>query len=96
MEVTRSTSLAQTTLLTPGKLPLEPFRHGDPTAMALLDLDVGVVSMLPDATNATPTCRDALVLVRLHGEPLAIVYADRSPDELSERGLAPSSPHRAS
>ena len=88
MQVTRSSSLSKPALLTPGKLPLEPFRHRDPTAMALLDLDVGVVSKLPDAASTTPTCRDALVLVRLHGEPLAILYAGRDPDELGERGLA--------
>ncbi len=83
-----SSSSVKPILLTPGKLPLEPFRHMDPTAMALLDLDAGVVSILPDATSTTPSCGDALVLVRLHGEPLGILYVDRSPEELSDSGLA--------
>jgi GT2 family glycosyltransferase len=87
MEMTMSSSLSGPALLTPGKLPLEPFRHREPTAMALLDLEVGAVSILPDATSASPRCRDALVLVRLHGEPLGILYADRSPDELGAREL---------
>jgi O-antigen biosynthesis protein len=80
-------SVAQTAL-TNGNLPAEPFGHMDPTAVALIDLDGGLVARLPDEGSATPRCRDALVLVRLHTEPLAILYVERTLEELTASELA--------
>jgi O-antigen biosynthesis protein len=62
---------------TPGGLPLAPFRHDEPTAMALLDLDRGLAATATPAGAAAEPCRDTLLLVRLHGQPLDVVHLDR-------------------
>ena len=86
---------------TAGQLPLEPFRHQRPTTIGLLDLDVSAVAVLPGeagrAGDATPVQavdgraakpRDAMLLVRLHGEPLGILYVDRPLGELGAEALS--------
>lgn len=61
-----------------------------PTAVGLLDLDLGLVPTLPRGEEQGVACRDTLLLVRLHGEPLGFVYVDCPPDELSDTTLAES------
>jgi GT2 family glycosyltransferase len=76
--------------LTPGGFPLAPFEHDDPTAVGLLDLEL---SRGPRTSTGGPLVtagRDALLLGRIHGEPVAVVHLDRSDarspeDELLER-----------
>lgn len=76
--------------LTPGFLPTAAFSHLGPTALGVLDLD------LPDQTSLVTAVdgedRDALVLVRLHGDPLGVLHvADKrivtSSDELISLAL---------
>jgi len=83
----RPTPNVQATL-TNGHLPVDPFAHLSPTAVALIDLESGLLPTLPDKSSDTPDCRDSLVLVRLHSEPLGIVYVERPPRELTSRELA--------
>ena len=78
---------------TAGQLPLEPFSHERPTALALLDLDRSWQPPVPAGTGGqagadgqTPA-RDALLLVRLHGEPLDVLYVDRPLAEVGEGEL---------
>jgi O-antigen biosynthesis protein len=60
------------TPLTPGFLPASAFAHLGPTALGVLDLE------RPDAASLLGTSdgeqRDALVLVRVHGEPLGVLH----------------------
>ena len=73
--------------LTDGQLPLEPFRHTGPTAIGLVDLDLSPVPAMPAGRGDGGGFRDALVVVRLHGEPLGIVYLDRPLREVSAAEL---------
>ncbi len=73
---------------TPGGLPLEPFTHDEPTALALLDLDHGLAATVPPAGASGKPCRDTLLLVRLHGQPLDVVYLDRPFEELPRTELS--------
>ena len=73
---------------TPGGLPLEPFTHDEPTALALLDLDHGLAATVPRAGASDKPCRDTLLLVRLHGQPLDVVYLDRPFEELPRTELS--------
>ena len=58
------------TSLTPGFLPASAFAHSGPTAMGVLDLErPEEASLLRSGAG-----RDALVLVRLHGDPLGVVH----------------------
>jgi GT2 family glycosyltransferase len=54
-----------------------------PTAIGLLDLDLGPVPRRPEGTDLVAGSRDALFLVRLHGEPLGVLFVDKPPTELS-------------
>jgi O-antigen biosynthesis protein len=75
--------LARDDRLTPGSLPASAFAHLGPTALAVLDLErPGQASLLSAGDGEQ---RDALVLVRLHGDPLGILHVA---DEriVSERG----------
>lgn len=83
-----STSESQTSGLTKGFLPISAFRRLDPTAVGVVDLDVSVVPRSPDGGRAGNGERDCLLLVRLHGEPLAVVHvgcdlASAGEDELA-------------
>ena len=69
-------------------LPLEPFTHDEPTALALLDLDHGLAATVPPAGASGKPCRDTLLLVRLHGQPLDVVYLDRPFEELPRTELS--------
>jgi GT2 family glycosyltransferase len=78
-----------TAALTPGGFPLAPFEHDEPTAVGVLDLDISPEPRTPSG-GPLGAGDDALLLVRLHGEPLAVVHLDRSPagspeDEVVER-----------
>jgi glycosyltransferase involved in cell wall biosynthesis len=64
------------------------FRHLDPTFVGVVDLDVAMDPVPPDGYAHGRDHRDGLVLVRLHGEPLKIVYVDRDPSALSHDELA--------
>jgi O-antigen biosynthesis protein len=63
--------------LTSGYLPVTAFRHLGPTAVGVVDLDRSIVPSSPDGRALGVGQRDGLLLVRLHGEPLAVVYIDR-------------------
>jgi O-antigen biosynthesis protein len=81
-------SFVAAALQTHRDLPVEPFGHADPTAVALLDLDV---SLIPTPLAGEPDAarfRDALIVVRLHGQPLGMLYVDHRLDELGRGELA--------
>lgn len=78
----------QTVGLTNGYLPLTAFRHFEPSAVALVDLDRAIVLSRPGVSAGGGGHRDGLVLVRLHGEPLTVVYVDRDPAGMIEEDLA--------
>lgn len=74
--------------LTSGFLPVDAFRHLDPTAMGFVDLDGPLkLSYAGDASRAQPH-RDGLVLVRLHADPVAILHVSHGLDDLSATDLA--------
>src|ERR1700683_455650 len=60
--------------LTNGYLPEAAFLHLAPTAMGYVDLEAPLALKHPAPESAGSECRDALVMVRLHGEPLAIIH----------------------
>ena len=62
--------------LTNGYLPEAAFLHLAPTALGYVDLEAPLALKHPAPESAGPGCRDALVMVRLHGEPLAIIHVD--------------------
>jgi GT2 family glycosyltransferase len=64
--------------LTCGHLPVAAFRHSCPTAIGVIDLDLSLRPRGPagDAFAGSGE-RDGLLLVRLHGEPLAVVHVER-------------------
>jgi O-antigen biosynthesis protein len=71
--------------LTCGHLPIAAFSHRDPTAIGVLDLDLARWPIAPDGGPfAASGERDALVLVRVHDEPLAVLHVTNlhDPDEL--------------
>jgi glycosyl transferase family 2 len=74
--------------LTSGYLPMAAFQHLEPTAVAVLDLDVTLIPRAPDGRAWGTDERDGLLLVRLHGEPLAVMYIDRDFASVSEERLA--------
>lgn len=63
--------------VTPGGLPSRPFEHPGPTAVGVLDLDLSATPRAPDGQICGAGEPDALLLVRLHGEPLAVVHVSR-------------------
>jgi glycosyltransferase involved in cell wall biosynthesis len=62
--------------LTAGYLPVAAFRHLDPTLVGRIELDEPLRFQLADPGRAAAGERDALALVRLHGEPLGVVHLD--------------------
>lgn len=58
--------------LTNGYLPLAPFGHLDPTSLAVIDLDRDTDAAVIDGADGR--ARDALLLVRLHLDPLGVVH----------------------
>src|SRR5579862_5410024 len=74
--------------LTDGFLPETAFRHLEPTAIGALELGEPLAVRHPSPESWTPDCRDALVLVRLHEDPLAIVHIPGPLAELRADSLA--------
>jgi GT2 family glycosyltransferase len=74
--------------LTSGYLPYSAFKHLEPTAVGVVDLDHSLAPSAPDGRPWGEGQRDALLLVRLHEEPLAVVHVDRDPSTVGEEELA--------
>jgi len=73
--------------ITDGCLPLAAFRHLEPTAVGVIDLDS--TPAFVDAPSAvTGPHRDALALVRLHGAPLGVIHLDFPPPTRPSERLA--------
>jgi GT2 family glycosyltransferase len=62
-------------MLTNGSLPVAPFRHLEPTAVGVIDLERRSVSLLG---ADGPGHRDALLLVRRGAAPLGVVHVERA------------------
>ncbi len=70
---------------TDGYLPLAAFRHLEPTAIGVIDLDSPPRFAHAQGPSVRGTHRDALALVRLHGAPLGVIHLEcRPPCEVSE------------
>ena len=78
----------QTEGLTSGYLPITAFEHLEPTAVGVVDLDSSIVPSPPDGCAWGVGQRDGLLLVRLHGEPLAVVHIDRDLGGVTNEELA--------
>jgi hypothetical protein len=75
--------------LTNGCLPIAAFQHMRPTAVGVVDLDRSTVPSTPDGRRPWGVGqRDGLLLVRLHGEPLAVVHIERGLDGVTDKELA--------
>jgi O-antigen biosynthesis protein len=74
--------------LTSGYLPVAAFAHLEPTAVGVVDLERSPQPASPDAGAGSTDHRDGLLLVRLHGDPLAVVHVDGDPARLSDEQLA--------
>jgi O-antigen biosynthesis protein len=77
-------------VLTNGFLPTVAFQHLRPTAVGVVDLDRSIVPNTTDGRSWSKTQTDGLLLVRLHGEPLVVVYIDRDPGDVTDDELAAS------
>lgn len=73
--------------LTDGHLPVAAFAHLEATAIGCVDVDRGMTVTPPDGRKLGGQ-RDGLILVRLHSEPLKVLYVDRDPSTLSATELA--------
>jgi glycosyltransferase involved in cell wall biosynthesis len=73
---------------TSGYLPIGPFRHLDPTAVAEVALHESPLQLSPVGSGWPETARDTLLLVRLHESPVGLVHIDRPPDHIDETCLA--------
>ncbi len=72
--------------MTDGYLPLAAFRHLEPTAIGVIDLDSPPGFAHAPGSSVMGTHRDALALVRLHGAPLGVIYLECPPPcQVSER-----------
>jgi O-antigen biosynthesis protein len=78
----------QTGDLTSGCLPLAAFRHLQPTAIGVVDLDQKITPRSPDGRAWCVGERDGLLLIRMHGEPLAVVHVDRDLSCVTDQELA--------
>jgi GT2 family glycosyltransferase len=76
------------TAMTNGQLPMGAFAHQEATSIGVVDLARPAVVVPPPTLAALAPARDALVLVRLHGHSLALVYLDRPAEELDSGELA--------
>lgn len=74
--------------VTRGCLPAAAFDHAEPTATGLVDLDAALAVQHPEAPSLGEHHRDALVLVRLHGEPLRVAHVPAASELLSSEALA--------
>ncbi len=61
-----------------GFLPPEPLMHADPTAIGIWDLGADDARG-PAYAAPTPGARDQLLLIRLHHQPLTILYLPQPP-----------------
>jgi O-antigen biosynthesis protein len=75
-------------LMTRGRLPASAFEHLDPTAVGIIDLEKGLNPSAPDGGAFNREERDAIVLLRLHGEPLTVLHLDRPPNNYDDEQLA--------
>ena len=78
----------QTEGLTSGYLPIAAFQHTEPTSVGVVNLDRSISPSAPDGRPWDPGQRDALLLVRLHGEPLTVLHIDRDLDGIADHELA--------
>lgn len=76
------------TPMTDGYLPLAAFRHLEPTAIGLVDLNLPPQFAHAAGAPTTDAHRDALALVRLHGDPLGVVHWECAPVGRQDKGLA--------
>jgi O-antigen biosynthesis protein len=74
--------------LTNGYLPIAAFEHLDPTMVGVVDLERSTSPASPDRRAWNEGSRDALLLIRLHGEPLSIAHVDGNPLSMPEAELA--------
>jgi O-antigen biosynthesis protein len=73
---------------TSGELPVDPFWHLAPTAVAELDLDRPLRLAVPGEGDWPENARDTLVLLRLHGEPIDLIHIPAAPGELDADRIA--------
>jgi len=64
--------------LTPGGFVPGPFEHDAPSAVGVIDLDSSLHPRTPDGEPFGEPETDALVLVRLHGDPLGTIHLHRA------------------
>jgi glycosyltransferase involved in cell wall biosynthesis len=62
--------------LTNGFLPEAAFLHLEATAIGYVDLEAPLNVSYPAPESGAGDCRDSLLLVRLHNEPIAVVHVD--------------------
>ena len=74
--------------LTNGYLPEPAFLHLAPTAIGYVDLDEPLEIHQPAAPAPQAECHDALLMVRAHGEPLAIIHTYEPLERVSAETLA--------
>ena len=74
--------------LTGGHLPVAAFRHLEPTAVGVVDLDKSITPRTPDGRTWGVSQRDGLLLLRLHEQPIAVIYVDKEPGALTNDELA--------
>jgi GT2 family glycosyltransferase len=79
---------APETDLTRGFLPLSVVENLDPTAVGLVDLERSLTPVSPEGRPLSAVPRDSLLLVRLHGDPLAVIHIQRPLAELDDEELA--------
>lgn len=71
-----------------GELPVGPFLHQDPTAIGLVELDRPLAVATPSSTPDAAQRPDALLLVRLHDDPLSLIHIAEPFGELGREQLA--------
>jgi glycosyltransferase involved in cell wall biosynthesis len=76
------------TPMTDGYLPLAAFQHLEPTAVGLIDLGSPTRFEPAPGSPVMGMHRDALALIRLHGEPLGVVHLDYAATSGQEEILA--------
>jgi O-antigen biosynthesis protein len=74
--------------LTNGYLPEAAFLHLAPTAVGFVDLDETLELRQAPTSTGPADCRDAILLVRMHDEPLAIIHSYESLEHASAASLS--------
>jgi cellulose synthase/poly-beta-1,6-N-acetylglucosamine synthase-like glycosyltransferase len=74
--------------LTNGYLPEAAFLHLAPTAVGYVELDEPLELRQAESSSAPAECRDALLMVRIHDEPLAIIHTYEPLEHASAASLA--------